>query len=244
MNTSCEKCIFADTADSSEPCKFGIIDNIKTSGKLKEKNNFYYIEKYRCPYAFSIDAYKDNKDNIGSISDLESALKSRAFIRYYFVIEVLDTKNIENICNTLNSLPVKPCYVSIVINQNNDTKEIIDTIKAKLDESIEWKLHNFLENISKSDALSTIMDTNIGKNDTNYMWYDSDLFYHDWSDNISKINNTIVIQQPECSAMFRNKNKDGLFSSFSVYQDVRKYIDSDIFIGFDSIKDGKFIYYG
>ena len=42
-NTNCEKCLFADYADSAEPCKIHIIDMIKDEHATSVKNNFYYI---------------------------------------------------------------------------------------------------------------------------------------------------------------------------------------------------------
>jgi len=243
MNTPCEKCIFSDYADSQEPCKFNVIPSAKKYHTITIKNNFNYIQNYRCPYAFSIEYYKSNSDTIGDIDKLESELLKRASIAYYLMIDIHNPDSIADTCKKVNSLSPVPKFVSFILHKENTTNSIIDSIKNKLDPEIQWKVHNFLEDSSVDHIISTVLDTNIENNDSKYFWFNTDADIQLLDSDIKSIGKIITLEQPECSAMFRTIDHSGLFISFDVYKNVRSMIDINIFYGLKAIPNVKFNYY-
>ena len=244
MRTLCEKCIFADYASSDEPCKIGIVSEIQKYHKIEVSDtNFNIIPDYICRYGFSLEIYDTNKENIGSISDLRKIAEEKAKIKYYSIIEITDIDNIKNVCESISSLDIKPGYVSFLLERANNTDKIIQTIKDSIDPSIQWKIHNFLEDSDLNHKLSTITDTNSKNNETVYFWLDKDTNSHLWNSEIKKINDIIYIQQPRCHAMFRSENKDGLLLSFDLYKLMKSELGHNIFKSLDSIPSPQFVYY-
>jgi hypothetical protein len=244
MKTVCEKCIFADYADSAEPCKMHIPQQIaKYHQASVSENNFYIIPDYYCRYGFDMDVYDKNQKDIGNLQNLQNQLSSKRQIRYYLVVDIADINNISNICDQIVKLKIKPKFVSFILHKRNDTKNIIQLLKDRLDSVVQWKIHNFLEDITLNNALSTIFDTNAKKNDTIYFWLKSDNDLANWGEEENNINDMIYLYQPKCHALFRSENKDGLFLSFDSYKDIKIHLNSDIFKGIDSIENSKFIYY-
>lgn len=244
MKTSCEKCIFADYADSEEPCKMQIIEQAKKYHEISiSDNNFFNIRNYYCRYGFSLEVYENNKHELESIAKVKEYLVDQSKIKYYLIIDVKHISNIETLCDSINKLSIRPGYVSFLLYSQNQTDIIINSIKNSLNKNIDWKIHNFLDNISLTDAVSTVFDTNAKKNETVYFWLNNDQDSGSWGEQIEKINNIIYIEQPECHAIFRSQHKDGLVLSFDQYQLMRMNLDSDIFKALDSIENAKFIYY-
>lgn len=244
MKTVCEKCIFADHADSTEPCKMDIIEQIKAYHQPEiSNNNFYTINDYYCRYGFNLDVYDKNKNEIGSIDNLKHQLAKKAQIRYYLVININDAHSISDIADAIVALSIKPKFVSFILHQNDNTEAIIATLNSKLDTIVEWKIHNFLEEITLNNAVATIFDISAKKNDTYYFWLNSDQDYTNWNDEIIKINRFIYLYQPKCHGLFRNISKDGMLLSFDSYKEMRTHLDSDIFKALDSIENPSFIYY-
>lgn len=244
MKTSCEKCIFADYADSTEPCKFNIIPEIKLIHELNiSENNFYNIKDYYCKYGFSLDLYDKHKETIGSIDDLKKQIQDKAQIKYYMVVNINDISNLDNVCKAINALIIKPKFVSFLLHQSNNTEHIIDTIRKTFQDDISWKIHNFLEDTTLNHMISTVFDTNAKKNDTIYFWIDEDSNYELWNQEISRINKLIYVQQPKCHGIFRSDSKDGMFLTFDLYSSMKIHLNNDIFKAIESIENPNFIYY-
>lgn len=244
MKTICEKCIFADYADSDEPCKMNIINEIQQYHTVEvSENNFFTINDYYCRYGFNLDIYDKHQKEIGSIDNLKTELEKKAQIKYYLVVEVTDESNLKKATEAIVSLPIKPQFISFILKQSNNTEEIIKTLTVQLKDVAEWKIHNFLEEVSINDALATIFDTNSKKNNTSYFWLNSDTDYLNWNSEILNINRLIYLYQPKCHGLFRNSSKEGILLSFDSYKQMRTHLDSDIFKALNSIEDPKFIYY-
>lgn len=244
MKTVCEKCVFADYADSTEPCKMNIIEQIKEYHQpAVSDSNFYTIADYYCRYGFNLDIYDKNKKEIGSIEQLKQNLTKKAQMRYYLVIDINNPDTISVVADTIVSLAIKPQFVSFILHQNNNTESIISILKTKLDSIVEWKIHNFLEETTLNSAVATVFDTNSKKNDTYYFWLNSDKDYKNWNNEIIDINRFIYLYQPKCHGLFRNASKEGMLMSFDSYKQMRIHLDSDIFKALDSIEHPSFIYY-
>jgi hypothetical protein len=244
MNTNCEKCIFAKNANSEDPCAFNIINKItEYHTPIISDNNFYSIPDYRCRYGFNIEVYNQYKDSIGSIETLEEQLENKAKIRYYLIVNITDEGIVSSVCDSILSLVIKPRYVSFILHKSNSTDTIIEDIKSKLHDVVEWKIHNFLEDKTLYEAVSVVFDTNAQKNNTTYFWINNDTTHALWNNEIAQINNFIYLYQPKCSGFFRDTNKNGMFLSFSLYKQMKTHLDSDILKAFTLLENPKFIYY-
>lgn len=245
MRTLCEKCLFSDLSDSNEPCKMNIINEVKAYHETAVSDNgFYIIEDYVCRYGFDIGIYDKNKKDLGTISDLEQMIRDKNKIKYYMLIDIIDRNRIEHVCKKISTLPIKPGFVSFLLNKENRTEDIINTIKINLINEVPWKIHNFLEEkIELNEKLTIVTDTNAKKNDTVYFWVDQDTNADKWAKDIENINNIIYTSQPRCHAMFRSEQKDGLLLSFDSYKLMRSDLDSNIFKALENLENPQFIYY-
>jgi hypothetical protein len=242
-NTNCEKCIFSDYFDSSEPCAVGIIEQIKdTKSLLTNDQNFYSVVNYLCPFAFSMDVYEKYKEEIGSIDELKKQLYLKSNPAYYMVI-FLDDTNLSIIAQDILDLPVKPKFVSFITYQNNNTENIINSFSA-LNDIIQWKLHNLLEDFKYQDSLSVVFDTNPAKNTCQFFWVTSGSNHNLWYKDILNINNIVTIKQPVAHALYRKpEDKDGLFMAFKSYEEIRHNINMDISLALEEIENPLIKYY-
>ena len=230
IRTNCQKCLFADFADSEHPCAMGVIDAIKKDKEIsKDDKNFAVINKYRCVYGFNLEAYRANQDKIGSIEDLKTQLKNRARINYYMIV-FLDHQKLDLVCETLLDLPVLPKFVSLVTYENNSTEDIISLFKSKVEGKIGWKLHNMLEQLDYQETLDVVLDTNTHTKTSTYLWINSSDNIKDWKNNIEQINRIITLEQPECHALLRDSSdNDGLFMALKNYDEIRHAVNPNIF---------------
>ena len=242
-NTNCEKCIFSDYFDSDEPCSVGVIEKIKDAKSLvPNEQKFYSIINYLCPFAFSVDVYEKHKEEIGSIEDLKKQLYLKSQPTYYMVI-FLDNIDPSVIVQNIMDLPVKPGFVSVITYQNNNTEKIISAFSA-LENQIQWKLHNILENFDYQNSLSIVFDTNPNKNNYQFLWVNSESSHNLWYQDILNLNEIVTIEQPVAHALYRKpEDKDGLFMSFKSYEEIRYNINTNISLALEEIENPLIKYY-
>ena len=245
-NTNCERCIFSDFASSSDPCKMNIIDQIKDIYNIEIKNKYFYIKDYRCKYGFDIDIYKEYKDKIGSLQDLENHLKQNNYIKYLLIIKLDDKllSYLDKICDIINSLYIPPQFVCFFTLQNNETSKHIETISTKLNDNIKWKLNNFLFEQEFGDYISTIISTNFKKNDAPYFWINNGDITDKINENLININKIINIIQPKAQALIKNNlDWNGIFLSFDNYAEIVRAFGSNIIEGLSNLENKNLINY-
>lgn len=230
IKTNCKKCLFADFADSNNPCVMGIIEAIKTDKNIyTDSDNYNVIDKYRCAYGFNVDTYQQNQDKIGSVEDLKNALKQRAIINYYMIV-FLDDDKTEDVCSEILALPIKPKFISLITYQNNETQKIIEIFKNKVGDGIGWKLHNMLEILDYQESLDVVLETNTHTKSSTYVWINSSDSVLYWKKDIENIHYIVTVKQPECHALVRQyPEQDGLFMAFQNYDEIRHSVNPDIF---------------
>lgn len=241
--TNCDKCIFADHADSGQPCAMNIIEKINGIKTITIENNFNSILHYKCPMAFSMNIYRDNIAEIGTINDLKSKLINNAIIKYYMVI-FLDENFLENVCLSIQNLDILPKFISFIVNENNNTANLLNKFRDAIPKNITWKLHNLLENMSYQDILNTIFDTNNQKNNIPYFWINTSDTYSTWNNNIKNINDIIIYEQPFLHALFRSKKNDGMFLTFNNYYSILDLDKTNINSAIQKIENPLIRYYG
>jgi hypothetical protein len=222
-----------------------IIDHIKDSKKLTIENDYYVIENYICKMGFSRTAFENNRDKY-SIEDIKSEILNNACIKYYLVMDISDLNKDEllYVCQKIKNLKIRPKYISfITLNKDPGKVRIIE--QAKLD-NVEWKIHNFIVDISKMDAFHLSLDTNIRKNNSRLLLFYSPKDIDSLDDDINEINTIVYIDQPGFHVLCKNGKEDeidGLLISFDAYLHI-KGMDKDIIKAISDLEGTIKLFYG
>lgn len=244
-HTHCKNCMFSKSSDNDSPCEFDIISCIKDSHECTIKDNYWYIKDYKCRYAIGENFYnKQMRNHIEEQNlDIKKFIAFQNTIKYYLVIN-FDNNNysIEKLCNQIKKLEIPPKFLSIMFysQDKNFMLNVVTVFKDIIGDSIEYKIHNFVENISKDEALFTILETTIRKNNSQYLWIlDVDSLDYSVDDgSIEKINYQINVIQPICNMLrskISNNNFDTLFLNFENYSGITKNINQSLSLGIESI---------
>lgn len=229
-NTKCELCMFANAASSDNPCENKLIEFIKDTKKIDIVNNYYVIHDYACKMGFSKEHYEKNKDKL-SLAEIKQEIVNRVCMTYYLVMDITkcSTAEIENVCKKLNTIDIKPAFISFILFPSGDNKEKIFTIKKYIDNSIMWKAHTFIENMSFDDAISAALETNFYKNNSRYILIYNPKDIEDLNKDTNQINSDIMILQKifHYGKKIKSQSLDGLFLRFDNYE-ICKSIDKDI----------------
>lgn len=249
-NTNCKKCLFSEKATSQSPCQHNIIDYIKDIKTLSVDNEGYYsIREYVCKMGFDKNTYETNKDKI-SLEEIKQEITNRACIRYYLLMNIteISLEEMENLCDYLKTLKIKPVFVSFIMFKHDDDHKKVEILKKSIDHEFTWKVHGFIESMSIDDAIHVAIDTNYGKNNSHYLLiYDiKDIL--DLDNDINEINTSIMItQQPMHYGLKKTSEnintQTGIFLTFNNYQICRS-IDKNILNALASIPDAVILKYG
>lgn len=227
-NTICEKCFFAQQISDSNPCVFNIPNLIKDIHNVIEKNNFFIINNYTCRYGFSKNIYQENIDKFNNI-DMIEYIKQQNIVRYSLAL-ITSNKTFKNTIDNLNSLSIKPDYITIICYGNG--YDIHETLQQKLPEFIKYKVHSFLENIPAPKALHIALETNKNKIG-NLLWIldDESIVHATTNDSIQNINYMINVEQKpahyyKCNKI--NSNFNSIFINTDNYWTLSKTQDYTI----------------
>jgi len=238
--TSCKDCVFAHSITSIKTCDFNLIDSIKNTRGIEIRDDYNYIPNYHCKYGLSKKTYYANKDKFEEI-DLMNYIRHRNLIKYYLVIDLEEDTNIQELCLYINSLSIKPDFISILAYAS-DMIDLIEIIKVHISADIKWKLHNLInKDMDHNLALKVALDTSPILDKTQFIWINrsSDMQYISESDIVSKINYIVNIEQPVCnfigSRTLSSNNFHNLFMSVSTYKHIVKNVSSSLADGIDQI---------
>ena len=246
--TSCKDCVFSHSINSIKSCDFNLIDSIKATRDIETRDDYNYIPNYHCKYGLSKKTYYANKDKFEEI-DLMNYIRHRNLIKYYLVIDLEDDTDIEALCLHINSLSIKPDFISILAYAS-DMADLIEAIKTHIGSDIKWKLHNLInKDMDHSLALKVALDTSPILDKTQFIWINrsSDIQYIAESDAVSKINYIVNIEQPVCnfigSQTLSSNNFHNLLMSVSTYKHIVKNISSSLMDGIEQIGTTVTAYY-
>lgn len=244
-NTFCKNCIFAKTSSNDDCCEFGIVSRIKDSKCCEIKEDYWYIKNYECKFALGTNLYNTKIQEIlgDNKLDLKQHIAYQNTIRYYLVINVIDNDyTIDQLCNNLKQLEIPPKFVSIIFYREHKEFmiEAVESFKTIIGNSIEYKIHNFIEDITTEEALFSVLETTIKKNNTQYLWLlnNSSLTRVIKDGDIEQINYQINVMQPACNMLkskHSNKNLDTLFLNFENYIGITKNINQSLSAGILSL---------
>lgn len=244
--TSCLKCIFSDTVESLQPCKFDIPAKIKNIKMLNIVDNYYEIENYKCLYGFSKNQFSLNSQYMENI-DLLNLAKTRADIKYYLIVDTRQSSidAIDTLIKNIESYEVLPKYLSIIVDPVH-ADAVYQIVRSK-QLKYKWTIHAFVEELSFNDSINTILDTNLLSSESWCL-----LFV-----NLSKSNNTIslskIILQMQNTFIIEQKGFHGmnmvdddlnfLCLNCYVYKSIISTISRDILYGIKSTPEINLIKY-
>jgi hypothetical protein len=248
IGTSCKDCVFSHAFNSVKPCDFDLIDSIKNNRTIEVKDNYNYIPNYRCRYGLSKKTYYENKEKLDEL-DLVNYIKQRNLVKYYLIIDLETDTKIEELCTYINSLSIKPDFVSI-LTYDSDMNSLVENIKAHIRSEIRWKLHNLInKDMDHTLALKVALDTSAILDKTQFIWINrsSDMQYISNIDAVSKINYIINIEQPVCnfigSQILSSNNFHNLWIPISTYKHIVKQISSSLADGIKQLGTTVTAYY-
>ena len=230
LNTKCERCLFANPiSDTLSPqCSQNIIDQIKLYKTITQENDFNIIQEYACRYGFAKEIHEQNKEHLKDVNLLDQINKN-AQIKYYLLLDIDKECEIDNIIEKLNSLDIKPQFVSAMFREPNIRRFTAidkDSFVSKI--SIPWKCHNFIESISLQESIDHILSTNMQSSNSSHLLVYSSLDIDRLPADVLAINNNLILYQKPHIAMVKNLNiLYGLFMSFENYK-VAKSLGEDI----------------
>lgn len=220
-NTYCENCIFSEKISSQKnTCKFNIIDSIKNTKELVIENDYYKINNYLCRFGFSRKTYEANKEAIQTVN-FEQELIDRLRLRYYLVIDARHIDNHEPIITSIKNAKYHPQYVSVLVENDIKAKEYISALETDPNRQYGYKIHCVLEEGDFSRVLSMVLDTNLRRNNSQYLWVADKNTILDIDKSIQSIQQIIQVDQPDCDLITHELSNDrdicGLFMPFEYY---------------------------
>ncbi len=249
-STSCEKCIFSKQSFKDKNCKFDIINTIKDSKNISIKNEYNYIENYECQYALDKNFYEENiKNKIDEAALMEHIFANRS-IRYWLIINCSDEKNIDKLCDTINSFDILPGKISF-FSKNLDTNKLNNftkVIQSKITKS-KWTVHHVVD---EDDFENIVYATsNLIKDSENLSYFlvleDQSLLSQNVnSDSITLLNHITNILQPEDCNALQQQNKEGidtLFMALGSYKNLTKRYSQSIITCIKTVPDFTMCYY-
>lgn len=192
-NTRCKECLFAKPIDSDTPCVFNIPELIKNNYSVEADNNYFKLINYNCRYGLGKRVYQENIDKFHNIETIEF-VKQQNIVKYSLAI-ILNTDNFNKTLDLLGSLSIKPSYITAICYKNGN---ILYQQLLQQNPYIQYKVHNFLEDMPKAQALHVALKTNKNKIG-NLMWIldEESMEICVKNDSIQNINYLInVTQQP------------------------------------------------
>jgi len=228
-DTICKNCYFAKPASSARPCEFDIPNIIKENKTIESREDYFVIKNYVCRYGFSKTVYEENIDKLSDTNMIEF-IKQQNIVKYSLALVLEKDTDHEQIITNINNLSIKPTYITIICYEKGNY--INQYLQLNLSEHIEYKVHNFLENIPGSQALHIAMETNKSKVG-NLMWIlNKDLLQHVVSnDSIQNINYAINVEQKPAHYYKYSKTESnfyGIFININNYLALSKTLDYSI----------------
>jgi hypothetical protein len=221
-NTNCKNCLYSKPAADKNSCYFNIIEKIRDFKNITIEDNYYVIKDYLCRYGFAKNTYEANKDLLKD-TDIERNILDRMKFRYYLVVDCrnADGQNPEKTINLINQSINKPVYLSIILNNDIEAKLYINELEKITDRNYGYKIHCLFEKGDISDAVSMLIDTNLRKNNSQYLWIMEEQQLSDIDSHIASIQDIIYVYQPNCDFVTQ-KSYDpsdvyGLFLPFEYY---------------------------
>lgn len=232
-DTYCKQCVFTNV--NNQECLFDIPSYL-SSDRIEKKDGFNLIKNYKCHYGTDKSSFGDGGF---SIEDLKKYSVSKNTLKYYLFIDATSDKtyNIDNILDYINNLDIKPKFLSLLLNGLTvdpvDFHNISKIFTQKIDKSINWKLHYWLNNDTLLRSIHTILSTNIESNNTNCILYfrptgDNSGDYETLNQRVNFLQISQLVKQDYAHVVLDDLTElDGLFIPNIVYKEIMEESDKD-----------------
>jgi hypothetical protein len=232
INTSCKKCYFAQEASSEKSCEFYIPDAVSNAKKIEIIDNYNYIHNYLCKYGISNDKANEIETNKNDINIKEYA-KNRVAPKYdlFYIADITD--DIENICNQIIKLEIKPECINLAFRMGHDMGKIQSVCDRILGKSVAWKLHYFLEDKQDYEILQISTSTDERLSSCQFIWIVNReiLELAIKKDSINRINYIVNVDQPDLAILMSQSSSDyfyGIFLTIENMNGIYKNISANL----------------
>ena len=232
INTSCKKCYFAQEASSEKSCEFYIPDAIASNKKIEVIDNYNYIHNYLCKYGLSKDKADEISTNKSEL-DLKVYAKSRVAPVYDLFCMVDTDDQIENICNQIIKLEIKPERINLSFKRDYDMKRAQSACDTILGNQMSWKLHYFLEDKPEYETLHIATSTDDKLSSCKFIWIVNEKILESAikQDSINRINYIVNVDQPDAAILMSKTSTDyfyGIFLTIENMNGIYKNINANI----------------
>jgi len=221
FNTSCKKCYFAQEVSSGKSCEFYIPDAIASNKKIEVIDNYNYIHNYLCKYGLSKDKADEISTNKSEI-DLKVYAKSRVAPAYDLFCMVGDDDEIENICDQIIKLEIKPERINLSFKRDYDMKRAQSACDKILGNQMSWKLHYFLEDKPEYETLHIATSTDDKLSSCKFIWIVNQKILESAikKDSINKINYIVNVDQPDAAILMSEMSTNYFYGIFLTIENM------------------------
>lgn len=222
LNTNCERCLFAKpgTDGNLGECSQNIIKSIKNLKVITQENNYNVIQEYACRYGFSKDTYDAYQNHLKDL-DLMEHINKNAQCRYYLIIDINMTNNLQKIIEIINGMHIKPSFVSFMFRDTSIKFTEQDKQELTTSAKFEWKAHNFVHNMDLQEGIDHILSTNMQNNHGSHFLVYNSLDIDQLIPDITVIHNNLILYQIPHIAMIRDKNFTTLYGLFMAFDNYK-----------------------
>lgn len=223
-DTKCKGCMFSSPSEEGYDscCEFGIPNKIKNIKTIEHEDNYLVIRNYLCRYGFSKKTYEANQQQIKDI-DLKQTIIDRLKLRYYLVLDCRGlNENVGELLKNLENISYQPTYVSVIVDNEKDARSSIEAINQQSNRKYGYKIHSVLSSNNIENILTMLLDTNLRKNNTQYIWILSPHEIENIDTHIKSIQEIIRVYQPDCD--FITQKTKQISDIFGLFIPVEYYV--------------------
>jgi hypothetical protein len=247
INTSCKKCYFAQEASSEKSCEFYIPEAIAANKKIEVIDNYNYIHNYLCKYGLSKDKADEISTNKSEI-DLKVYAKSRVAPAYDLFCILSDNDDIENICDHIIKLEIKPERINLSFKRDYDMKRAQSVCEKILGNKMSWKLHYFLEDKPAYETLHIATSTDDKLSSCKFIWIVNQAILESAinKDSINRINYIVNVDQPDTAILMSKISVDyfyGIFLTIDNMNGIYKNVNPNLGQAIEESYKDTIVYY-
>jgi hypothetical protein len=247
INTSCKKCYFAQETSSEKSCEFYIPEAIAANKKIEVIDNYNYIHNYLCKYGLSKDKADEISTNKSEI-DLKVYAKSRVAPAYDLFCILSDNDDIENICDHIIKLEIKPERINLSFKRDYDMKRAQSVCEKILGNKMSWKLHYFLEDKPAYETLHIATSTDDKLSSCKFIWIVNQAILESAinKDSINRINYIVNVDQPDTAILMSKISVDyfyGIFLTIDNMNGIYKNVNPNLGQAIEESYKDTIVYY-
>lgn len=226
-DTYCKYCAFSNLEEKT--CFFDI-PSLLPPEQIENKEGFTFIKNYQCRYGIS---EHDIKDHNIPLEELKRHAIKRNLIRYYIFFDLTEKEPeyIKSLVTIINNLDIKPKFISFLLNLKDNNHQLASFVGSNLDQSIKWKVHNWIKQDSLDHCRYTILATNLGANNSNCILFckpKDDINTKTINSRVNYLHMSQIVKQQRAHVICNSlEDIDGLFMPNILYKEIMEETNLD-----------------